>query len=66
MADDQEALRKEYGRLLKERVVFREMINTAAATWDGKGQKPNALLEAEAKRDTIDIELARIADKARF
>jgi DNA-binding protein H-NS len=66
MTDDQDALKTEYGRLLKERAVFQKIVNTEMARWDGQGQKPAALAEAESSRDALDIELARVADKVRF
>jgi hypothetical protein len=66
MADDQEALKKEYRRLLKERAALQEAVNTETACWDGKGEKPASLVEAEVKRDAIDVELARVADRVRF
>jgi hypothetical protein len=66
MTDDQQALKTEYGRLLRERAALQEAVNTETACWDGKGQKPVALAEAETKRDALDIELARVADNARF
>ena len=40
MTDDQEALKTEYRRLLKERAVLKERLNTEAARWNGKGEKP--------------------------
>ena len=46
--------------------MLQESVNIETACWDGKGQKPAALAEAEAKRDALDIELARVADKVRF
>ena len=66
MADDQEALKAEYRRLLKERAVFQKTVNNETARWNGRGQKPAALVEAEASRDALDIELAKVADKVRF
>jgi hypothetical protein len=66
MADDQDALKTEYRRLLKVRAVFQQQVNAETEAWDGKGEKPKALAEAEANRDAMDIELARIADKVRF
>jgi DNA-binding protein H-NS len=66
MADDQQALKTEYGRLLRERAALQEAVNTETACWDGKGQKPATLAEAEARRDALDIELAKVADKVRF
>jgi DNA-binding protein H-NS len=45
---------------------LQEAVNTETACWDGKGQKPDTLAEAEAKRDALDIELAKVADKVRF
>jgi hypothetical protein len=65
-AADQEALKTEYRRLLKDRAALQEAVNTEMARWDGAGQKPAALVEAEAKRDALDIQLARVADKVRF
>ena len=61
----EDALKTEYGRLLKERAALQEIVNTETAKWDGRGQKPVRLADAEAKRDTLDIELARVADKFR-
>ena len=66
MPDDQEALKTEYRRLLKERKVFQELINNDTDAWNGKGEKPSALATAEAQRDALDLELARIADRVRF
>jgi hypothetical protein len=66
MAVDQEALKTEYRRLLKDRAALQETVNTEMERWDGKGQKPLTLVEAEAKRDALDIELVRVADKVRF
>jgi hypothetical protein len=64
--DDQEALKTEYRRLLQERAACLEQVSTEMAIWDGKGVKPARLAAAEAKRDSVDIELARVADKVRF
>jgi len=66
MADDQEALKAEYRRLAKERGVFQRIVNEQMALWNGQGQKPDALTDAETSRDALDIELARVADKMRF
>jgi hypothetical protein len=66
MAVDQNALKTEYRRLLKERAALQATVNTETERWNGKGQKPSALIEAEAKRDALDIEMARVADKVRF
>ena len=66
MRDDQAALKAEYRRLLKERKVFQERVNTEILAWNGKGEKPAALATAEAERDSLDVELARIADRVRF
>jgi hypothetical protein len=66
MAQDQESLKAEYGRLLKVRAALQEAVNTETARWNGKGHKPVALTDAEAKRDELDIELARVTDKVRF
>ena len=66
MAIDQEALKTEYRRLSNERAVFQKIVNTESASWSGQGQKPAALAQAEASRDALDIELARVADKVKF
>lgn len=63
---DQEGLKIEYSRRLEERAACLGQVNTELAKWDGNGEKPAALAAAEAKRDAIDIELARVADKVRF
>ena len=65
MPDDQEALKTEYRRLSKERARCQQLVNSEAALWDGKGDKPTRLVNAEADRDAIDLALARIADKIR-
>jgi hypothetical protein len=62
-SDDQEALKKEYKRLLGKRAVFRDVIIREQASWDGQEPKPGAMAEAERERDNVDIELARIADR---
>ena len=66
MADDQDALKAEYRRLAKERSGYQQLVNAEAARWDGNGSKPAALAEAEARRDAMDHELARLADKIRL
>jgi hypothetical protein len=66
MSDDQEKLKTEYRRLSKERAVYQQLVNSEAALWDGKGEKPIKLADAEASRDALDIEMARVADKVRF
>jgi hypothetical protein len=48
------------------RAPWQEAVNKPSDWWDGKGQKPSALTEAESKRDELDIELAKVADKVRF
>jgi hypothetical protein len=63
--DDHEALKSEYGRLLKQRAALQEIVNIETAKWDGRSQRPVKLTEAEARRDALDIELARVADKFR-
>jgi hypothetical protein len=63
--DDQEALKKEYKRLLGKRAAFRDVIIREQASWDGQEPKPEAMAEAERQRDDVDIELARIADRIR-
>jgi hypothetical protein len=42
------------------------LVNTEADAWDRKGEKPSALVTAEAQRDELDVELAKIADRVRF
>jgi hypothetical protein len=64
-ADDQEALKTEYKRLLGKRAVFRDIVIREQASWDGQEPKPEAMAEAERQRDDVDIELARIADRIR-
>jgi hypothetical protein len=66
MTDEQDHLKAEYRRLAKERSGCQQLLNAEAARWDGKGSKPAALAEAEAKRDAMDHELARIADKIKL
>jgi hypothetical protein len=61
--DDQEALKKEYKRLLGKRAAFRDVVIREQASWDGQEPKPEAMAEAERQRDNVDIELARIADR---
>ena len=63
--DDQEELKQEYKRLLGKRAVFRDIVICEQASWDGQEPKPEAMAEAERKRDDVDIELARIADRIR-
>jgi len=63
--DDQDALKQEYKQLLKKRAVFRDVVIREQASWDGQEPKPEAMAEAERKRDDVDIELARIADRIR-
>ena len=65
MPEDQEFLKAEYRRLRNKRTALQDIVNSETAKWDGKGQKPLALSEAEASRDALDVELARIADKVR-
>jgi hypothetical protein len=64
--DDQDALKQEYKRLLGKRAVFRDIVIREQASWDGREPKPEAMAEAERKRDDVDIELARIADRIRI
>ena len=66
MSDDQEALKIKYRHLLKKRAVFQQLVNAETDAWNGKGQKPQALAVAEANRDALDIELAKVADRVRF
>ena len=66
MSDDQEALKTEYRRLAKERAARQQIVNGEAALWNGKGEKPVKLRNAETNRDSIDIAMARVADKVRF
>jgi hypothetical protein len=63
--DDQEALKKEYKRLLGKRAAFRDVVIREQTSWDGQEPKPEAMAEAERQRDDVDIELARIADRIR-
>ena len=63
--DDQDALKKEYKRLLGKRAAFRDIVIREQASWDGQEPKPEAMAEAERQRDDVDIELARIADRIR-
>jgi hypothetical protein len=63
MADDQDELRQEYRRLAGRRAEFQQLVNQEQTKWNGRGEKPVALLEAERHRDDADIELARVADK---
>ena len=63
--DDQEELKQEYKRLLGKRAVFRDIVIREQASWDGREPKPEAMADAERKRDDVDIELARIADRIR-
>jgi hypothetical protein len=64
--DDQEALKKEYKRLLAKRAAFRDVIIREQTSWDGQEPKPEALAEAERERDNVYIELARIADRIKL
>jgi hypothetical protein len=64
-ADDQEALKNEYKRLLAKRAGFRDVVIREQTSWDGQEPKPEAMAEAERQRDNVDIELARIADRIR-
>ena len=66
MTDDQEALKTEYRRLSKERAIYQQLVNSETALWNGKGEKPVKLANAEADRDAIDHAMARVADKVRF
>jgi hypothetical protein len=66
MLDDQDALKTEYRRLSKERAIYQQLVNSEAALWNGKGEKPTKLADAEATRDSIDIAMARVADKVRL
>ena len=66
MPDDQEALKTEYRRLSKERAIYQQQVNSETALWNGKGEKPAKLADAEATRDAIDIAMARVADKFKF
>jgi hypothetical protein len=66
MPDDQDALKTEYNRLSKERAIYQRLVNSETALWNGKGEKPIKLANAEATRDAIDLAMARVADKVRF
>jgi hypothetical protein len=63
MANDQDELRKEYGQIAGRRAKFQQCVNQEQTKWNGRGEKPAALLEAERHRDDADIELAKVADK---
>lgn len=64
--EDQEALKQDYRRLLGKRAVFRDIVIREQKSWDGQEPKPEAMADAEQKRDDVDIELARIADRIRI
>jgi hypothetical protein len=66
MASDQDQLRKEYRRLAGRRADFQQLVNQEQAKWNGRGNKPAALADAERHRDDADIELARVADKIKL
>jgi hypothetical protein len=63
MASDQDQLRKEYRRLAGIRANFQQLVNQEQTNWNGRGDKPTALVDAERNRDDADIELAKVADK---
>ena len=63
---DQQALKMEYRRLLAKRADRQALVNKELARWQGKGQRPDELVLAEAQRGEVDFELARVADKIRF
>ena len=66
MANDQDELRKEYRRLAGRRAALQRLVNDEQTKWNGRGEKPAALVEAERHRDDADIELARVADKIKL
>ena len=66
MSDDQEKLKAEYQRLSKERKIVQQLVNSETALWNGKGEKPVRLVDAERSRDAVDYEMARVADKIRL
>ncbi len=66
MPDDQEALKTEFRRLSKERAIYQQLVNSETALWNGEGEKPVKLANAEATRDSIDLAMARVADKVRL
>ena len=66
MTTDQDQLRKEYGRLAAIRSKFQQLVNQEQKKWNGRGDKPVALLDAERHRVDADIELARVADKIKL
>ncbi len=66
MASDQDQLRTEYRRLAGIRAKFQQLVNQEQTKWNGRGDKPAALLDAERDRDDADIELAKVADKIRL
>ena len=66
MANDQDQLRNEYRRLAAIRAKFQQLVNQEQTKWNGRGDKPTALANAERHRDDADIELARVADKIKL
>jgi hypothetical protein len=65
MASNQDELRKEYSRMAGRRAKFQHLVNQEQAKWNGGGEKPTGLMEAERHRDAADIDLAKVADKIR-
>ena len=63
MASDQDQLRQEYRRLAGLRANFQQLVNQEQTKWNRRGEKPQALIDAERHRDDADIELAKVADK---
>ena len=66
MASDQDQLRNEYRRLAAIRAKFQQLVNQEQTKWNGRGDKPAALVDAERHRDDADVELARVADKIKL
>jgi hypothetical protein len=65
MASNQDELRLEYNRIAGGRAKFQYLVNQEQAKWNGGGEKPAGLVEAERHRDGADIDLAKVADKIR-
>jgi hypothetical protein len=66
MTSDQNEIRKQYKIVAGRRSLLQQVVNQEQAKWDGRNEKPIALVEAERLRDDADIELARVADKIKL
>jgi hypothetical protein len=46
--------------------ISKQLVNHEQTKWNGRGNKPAALADAERHCDDADIELARVADKIKL